>query len=329
MHQNPLRPFYRHAPIQNLDTLAEVLEVSREQLTRIARSADRSYRCAPQKKKDGSPRITWDAYRQLKAVQHMIKVRILAQVTYPLYLQGGIRDRENPRDHARNAAIHAGHACVINEDIADFFPSITAAQVRDIWVHVFRFPADVSDCLTSLSTRRGQLPQGAKTSNHLANLTFWRDEHELVRHLATKGWTYSRLTDDITVSCPQAMSLRLKSEVISKIYAFIKRNGYKPKYKKHAVFDHSERMLVNNLVVNERPALPHQERAAIRQLVHRTAKALIAGNGSATPDLLPRVRGKIGKLKRFHPRNAQKLAAKLRQASNYRSPVRLLSARSS
>jgi hypothetical protein len=168
------------------------------------------------------------------------------------------------------------------------------------------------------------LPQGAKTSNHLANLAFCRDEHELVRHLETKVWTYSRLTDDTTVSCPQAASLRRKSQVISKIYAFIKRNGYTPKYKKHAIFNRSERMLVNHLVVNERPALPHQERAAIRQLVHRTAQALIAGDGSTTPALLAHVRGKIGKLKRFHPRNAQKLAAKIRKASTYRSPVRPL-----
>lgn len=125
MPPNPLKPFYRHAPILDLDTLAEVLELSRSQLDRMARSADRSYRCSPQKKKDGSERITWDAHRQLKAAQHLIKERILAQVSYPLYLQGGIRDRDNPRDYARNAGIHAGSACVINEDISDFFPSTT------------------------------------------------------------------------------------------------------------------------------------------------------------------------------------------------------------
>lgn len=314
MPPNPLKPFYRYAPIRDLDTLAEVLEVSYVQLAQIARSTDRSYRCVPKKKKNGSPRITWDAYTQLKAVQHLIKVRILAQVTYPLYLQGGIRDLENPRDYARNASIHAGHACVINEDIADFFPSTTAAQVRDIWRHVFRFPPEVAEILTALTTRRGELPQGAKTSNHLANLVFWRDEHELVRHLVSRGWTYSRLTDDITVSSPRAMSPALKSEAISKLYAFIKRNGFKPKYRKHNIFDHNERMLVNNLVVNEHPALPHQERHAIRSLVHKTTQALVAGDGSATKTLLNHVLGKIGEVKRFHPRTGQRLADKIRRA---------------
>ena len=315
MLPNPLKPFYRNAPIRDLVTLAEVLEVTPEQLTQITRSANRSYRRVPQKKKDGTPRITWDAYPQLKAVQHLIKVRILAQVTYPLYLQGGIRDREHPRDHARNAGIHAGQACVINEDIADFFPSTSAAQVEDIWHNVFRFPPEVANMLTFLTTRRGQLPQGAKTSNHLANLTFWRDERELVRHLASNGWTYSRHTDDITVSCFKAASPVQKSEAISKIYAFIKRNGYKPKYRKHDIFNRSECMLVNNLVVNKRPALPHRERQAVRSLVHKTALAVKAGDRTATKALLNHVRGKIGEIKRFHPRTGLMLAEKIRQAT--------------
>ena len=169
--------------------------------------------------------------------------------------------------------------------------------------------------LTLLTTRRGQLPQGAKTSNHLANLTFWRDEHEFVRHLASKGWTYSRLTDDITVSCFKAVSLVQKSEVISKIYAFIKRNGYKPKYRKHDIFTSNKCMLVNNLVVNKRPALPQRERQAVRSLVHKTAWAVKAGGRTATQTLLAHVQGKIGKVKRFHPRTGLMLTEKIRHAT--------------
>lgn len=313
MPPNPLKPFYRHAPIRDLDTLAEVLELSRSQLDRMARLADRSYRCSPQEKKDGSERITWDAHRQLKTVQHLIKERILAQVSYPLYLQGGIRDRENPRDYARNAGIHAGSAWVINEDISDFFPSTTAAQVRGIWLHVFRFSPEVANCLTSLTTLHGEMPQGAKTSNHLANLVFWRDEHEFVRHLAVRGLAYSRLTDDITVSSRHPLSCELKSEIVSQIYAFIKRNGYRPKYQKHAIFEHNERMLVNNLVVNERPALTREERSAVRSLVHKAVRMVTIGGESVEP-LSPRhVSGKVGKVKRFHPRTGQLLAEKIRR----------------
>lgn len=314
MLPNPLNPFYKHAPITSLDTLAEVLEVTRPQLERLARNADRMYRPVPQRKKDGSERMTWDAFRQLKAVHQLIKVRILAKATYPLYLQGGIRDRENPRDHARNAGIHAGQACVINEDIAEFFPSTTAEQVRDIWEQFFRFPSEVADCLTSLTTRRGELPQGAKTSNYLANLTFWRNEHELIRHFSANGWRYSRLTDDITVSFPVPVSRSRKGQIVSTLYAFIKRNGYRPKYRKHDIFDRNEQMLVNNLLVNKRPALPHKDRHAIRGLVNRTVRYLKEGGSESATDSLPKVFGKIGNLTRFHKRAGARLNASLKNA---------------
>ena len=54
MIPNPLKLFYKHAPIRDLDTLAEVLEVTRSQLERLAQNADRMYRSVPKKKKDGS-----------------------------------------------------------------------------------------------------------------------------------------------------------------------------------------------------------------------------------------------------------------------------------
>ena len=314
MLMNPLRPFYRCAPIRDLDKLAEVLEISRAQLERLAGRANRMYRPVPQKKKDGSVRMTWDAFRALKGVHQLIKVRILAKADYPLYLQGGIRDRENPRDYARNAGMHAGQACVINEDIADFFPSTTLDQVQDIWEHFFRFPPEVADCLTKLTTRRRELPQGAKTSSYLANLVFWRTEYEIVRHLNSLGLTYSRLADDITVSSPKPLVRREKSAVMSIVYSFIKRDGFTPKYRKHDIFGRNERMLVNNLVVNVRPALQARERQAVRSLVHRVVKTPAASENVSSDVSLAHVKGKVGKVKRFHPRAGSKLASKLRAA---------------
>lgn len=96
MKRDPNKLFYRFAPVRDIDTLAEVLELSRPQLERLARRADRMYSPVMQKKKDGSPRKTWNAHRQLKAVHELIEVRFLAKVTYPRYLQGGIKDPEHP-----------------------------------------------------------------------------------------------------------------------------------------------------------------------------------------------------------------------------------------
>ena len=136
-----------------------------------------------------------------------------------------------------------------------------------------------------------------------------------MRHLAVRGLTYSRLTDDITVSCRHSLSRELKSEIVSKIYAFIKRNGYRPKYRKHAIFEHNERMLVNNLVVNERPALTREERSAVRSLVNKAVRMGSSGGDSVESLSRNHVSGKVGKVKRFHPRTGQLLSEKVRRAA--------------
>ena len=314
MRPNPNKLCYSFAPIRDLNTLAEVLALAPAQLDQLVRNADRMYRPVPQKKKEGKLRMTWDAFPQLKAVQQLLNARILTKVSYPLYLQAGIRDRKNPRDYARNAAIHAGQACIINEDIANFFPSTTAEQVREIWEDFFRFSPDVALFLTALTTRCGELPQGAKTSSYLANLVFWRNEHDLFRHFEANGFRYSRLADDMTVSSSRALSTAEKSNVMSTLYTFIRRHGYSPKYSKHAIFSRGKRMLVNNLVANRHPALPHEERSAIRALVHRTVVQLEAGNEPTIARSMPTVLGKLGKLKRFHGRTGVQLGARLKNA---------------
>jgi hypothetical protein len=98
---------------------------------------------------------------------------------------------------------------------------------------------------------------------------------------------------------------------MSTLYTFIRRHGYSPKYSKHAIFNRSKRMLVNNLVANRHPALPHEERSAIRALVHRTVVQLEASGEPAIAGSMPTVLGKLGKLKRFHGRTGVQLGVPL------------------
>jgi hypothetical protein len=277
------------------------------------------YRRVPQRKKDGSTRETWDAYRKLKRVQGYIKSRILDHVRFPLYLHGGIRDRENPRDYARNAALHAGQSVLINEDVADFFPSTTAEQIDEIWRVVFRFPDDVATCLTKLTTRRGALPQGAITSNHLANLAFYREEPLLEAHLKARGLRYSRLTDDISISSSLRIAPTVKSDIVRAVYGMLHRAGYTPKRQKHSLFTQKGSMRVNNLVVNCRAALPRTERDTIRAQVERLIVANARHDGPT--EAAAHVIGRLGKLARFHPAKAEKLKARL--CNSWRNAVKL------
>jgi hypothetical protein len=74
-------------------------------------------------------------------------------------------------------------------------------------------------------------------------------------------------------------------------------------------------MLVNNLVVNERPALTREERSAVRSLVHKAVRMVTSGGDSVEPFSRNHVSGKVGKVKRFHPRTGQLLSEKVRRVT--------------
>lgn len=308
----PNRPLYKGDEIASSDALAEVLGLTSPQLHQLAANASKMYRENPQRKKDGSLRMTWDAHPQLKKAQKQINLRIFGRILFPLYLQGSIRDRAYPRDYARNANIHSGAAVTIAIDIQDFFPSITPDQVLSAWLGVCHFPWQVAELLTRLTTKDSFLPQGAPTSSYLANLVLWENEHELVRTLQTRGWHYSRLTDDITLSKKAPVEKDEITRTTCTAIGFIQRNGFTVKRSKLKVMKRNVPMTVNNLVINEHPALPKAERRQIRAQLHQAKLALASGT-LVDAQAINSARGKVGKVVRFHPQLGAKMKGELDQ----------------
>ncbi len=162
--------------------------------------------------------------------------------------------------------------------------------------------------LSKLTTKDGALVQGAKTSNYLANLVFWRNEHQLVSKLESIGWTYSRLTDDVTISKKSQPSSGEETRVCAMAINFIQRYGFTVKRTKLAIHRLNRRMLLNGLVANARPTLPKSERNRIRAQV----RTLVQTDDDQVQVELWFVRstlGKLAKLKRFHPNEAAALEA--------------------
>src|ERR1017187_2128892 len=185
--QPPTTSFSSH-PIGTLDTLASRLKHSVPELEDIAATADQRYRIGKRaRKKDGTFRICYDALGELKSIHGRIQCMILNKVTYPIYLQGSIKDPISPRGQKPNAEQHTRKRTQIAEDIKQFFPSVRRQVVFDIWQRLFKFPPVVADILTRLTTKDGSLPQGTKTSALLANLVFWEDEWLLVADFHKRG----------------------------------------------------------------------------------------------------------------------------------------------
>ena len=308
------RPYYKHRSIRSAESLCLALQISLVRLTSIAKQADNSYRLAHEiKKPDGTIRRVFDAREPLKYVQKKINNLFLKRVQFPYYLQGGIRDPEQPRHYVANVGIHSGSEILIREDIADFFSTTQRNYIYSVWRGFFGFSEEVSELLTAVTTKDGVLPQGAPTSTLLANLVFWDTEPSLVEKFEGKGLKYSRFVDDIAISSPSRIGKSTQREIIGSVYGMMHKKRLLPKRGKHSVMGRGGRMVLNNLVANRRnPSLPKEERSRIRAAVYEIETW---GDESGTHEEFVRklrsAYGRVRRLGQFHPQQSTKFLKRL------------------
>jgi hypothetical protein len=302
-------PSYSQRRIGTLQALHVPLGLPTSDLLALAKRANDLYRVAKSiTKPDGSIRNTYDALASLKEVHRRIKSQILDHVNYPPYLTGSIKGS----DYKVNASLHARARIVINEDISGFFPSTSADRVFSIWRGFFGFSEEVAQCLTQLTTRHGELPQGAITSSFLANLVFWQDEPELHAMFAARGLVYSRYVDDIAVSSKVFLNNEEKSDVVRQVYGMLLKHGYQPKRAKHEIATSATRMAVTKLAVNTKPSLDKSTRSRIRAVVHAVEKRVANGEAlSFERGPYAQAMGQVLHLERFHPGDAAPLKKRL------------------
>ncbi len=302
-------PSYSQRRIGTLNALCVPLGLSVDELRSLANRAGGLYRVAKSiTKPDGSIRNTYDALAPLKNIHRRIKSQILDHVVYPAYLTGSIKGS----DYKVNASLHTNARIVINEDISGFFPSTSAEHVFNIWHGLFGFSQEVSQCLTQLTTRQGELPQGAITSSFLANLVFWQDEPTLHARFAAEGLVYSRYVDDIAVSSKTFLSNQEKSEVMRKIYGMLLKHGYQPKRAKHEISTSGTRMEVTKLSINAKPGLGKAVYGKTRAAVHDIEQRIALGEVlSFERGPYAQAMGRVLHLERFHPGKAAPLKKRL------------------
>jgi hypothetical protein len=283
-----------------------MLKCTEEELARIESIADGLYRKVRKQKKDGTFRECYDALAPLKSIQARIKCMILRNVTYPSYLMGGLKNR----DYVRNASVHTGARVVVNEDIAGFFPATSDRLIFDVWRHFFQFPPEVAKTLTRLTTRAGQLPQGTKTSNHLANLVFWAWEPRTVGALHSMGFRYTRFVDDMTISSPLEKTPAEIGNALSLLGSMVHRCGLSFKRKKHSITYAGQRMEATGLVLGKNSVgLGHTKKSSIRAVVRQ--HELSVSTGCTDEKARSRADSLVSLYARLHPRKGFALRQRL------------------
>ncbi|WP_030128529.1 reverse transcriptase family protein [Pseudomonas sp. QTF5] len=300
-------PLYPYKSIHNIKSLALLLGETVPLLNKLAEDSHKMYRRVPQVKKDGSERETFDAHEPLKSVQRKIVDRLLAKVSYPDYLHGGIRDSNYPRSIYSNVKSHSGARNLVLQDIKNFFPSITIDKVLSIFKGMMGFGDEVAVMLTRLVTKGGIVPQGASTSSYIANLVFWNVEPRLVVWIRALGMSYSRFADDISISSKNIILPDQKTEIVRRVTGMLAAKGFLQKRQKMHVLKKGqtittakkpEPVVVTGLsVAGPRPGVTKEERKKIRSAVREFEILAEAGADLIKlRELYNRAMGRVGRL---------------------------------
>lgn len=309
-----MRAQYTKKPIGSLEVLSRALEIDLGVLINTANAIDQHYHAHQIPKKKGGFRTINIPTLHLKSIQKKINSRIFSNVVYPEYLFGGIKER----DYVKNAAQHAGCKALIALDVKDFYPSISLNAVKDIFQYFFRFPRDVAELLGKLCCLNERVPQGACTSSHLANLSLQENEYHFAQYCKNKGWTYTRLLDDISVSSKEVFQQKDVDAIISKAKAVLAGARLKLNNKKTRILSKAnpvDLMEVTGLWLNRgRPRAHRSDRNAIRSEVYQCE--ILAKEGRERKkyhDFHSHVSGRVSKLAYLEHANSKLYRERLRK----------------
>lgn len=207
-------------------------------------------------KKSGGLRIIHAPKGDLKLVQRKI-ARALAHEYVSLPCVHGFT---NGRSVATNASEHTKKKFILALDLRDFFPSISAGRIHNLFTKYFGFSDKVANTLTELVCYEQSLPQGAPTSSILSNIVCFKMDRAFLSFASRIHVTYTRYADDLTFSTTSSiaasrlcdMTMDGAGKINPEIVSIIKSNYFNINDEKTHMVWRGSRQLVNGIVVNEK-----------------------------------------------------------------------------
>lgn len=317
-----MQPIFSAKPIGSPKALAGALGLSVEVLMDFAKNASKKYTHFEIDKTNGKKRAIASPSHELKIIQKRINRLVFEKTIYPDYLFGGIEGR----DYVKNAKTHANAAVLIALDIQDFYPSIKALHVLNIFKYFCKFPESVAQLLVQLTTLNDVVPQGACTSSHIANLVFFDVEHKIVREFRQQKLNYSRLLDDMCVSSKSELNPKTITTVIEKVSAVLKTRSLKLKKSKTRISSSTnpqQLMEVTGLWLNRgRPRVKRAERSDIRSALHRCENSFVVSRTDENYHFEhDRLSGRVAKLTYLGHTESHEYRDRLRKILPYYGPT--------
>lgn len=242
-------------PIGSVKSLCGLLNLDLKTMNEILSNKHKYYKKRIVEKNNKSREVV-NITGYLRVALDNIKEVFFTNLSYPEYLQGGIKSRS----YIQNAEAHSGQRILISDDISNFYPSISQDLVTETFQYFFQLPNEVAIFMSDLCCYEGALTTGSPVSTYIANILFFDIEPEMVKCFQSKGYTYTRFIDDITVSSKKYITRNEITFIKQKVYGMLRKKGLKPNRYKHQIMTPAVRMEVHGVVVNDKQIRPRASR---------------------------------------------------------------------
>lgn len=286
---------------QSLPNLARQLGVEVGLLLALAKEPGAHYQPFMSVRRGKKPRLIDNPDEALKLVQRRIRKVLLASLPLPEHVTGCVKGGSP----LKNAARHLGAKNLASVDVKDFYPSITNTAVFGFWRQQ-GFGRRLASLLTKLTTREGHLPQGAPTSDAIANHIMAPIDDEIARLAETLNLSRGRYLDNIDMSGDRA------PEAIAPLVKAIQREGLAVRNNKVFNARRSARQTTTGFTVNnaERPSIARKVQRRVRAAAHQLL--LTRKQGGSAKQQENSLRGRIAHLKVTNPGAARRVENLLR-----------------
>jgi hypothetical protein len=205
-------------------------------------------------------------------VQDLIKKRILDRLEFADSVHG----YRKGRSQVTAARVHAGQRELLSMDIRSFYPSIRPEQVTRAWMKS-GCAEPAARMLTQLTTCDWQLPQGAPTSNGVANLVRAGLDADLQRLADRDGLRYTSYSDNLFLSGDS-----VRPETIEECRQSARKRKWLL-HKERIMRPGEQKCIVLGLVMGDELLIPQEyldeTETMIARLRHRDGKAANTARG--------------------------------------------------
>lgn len=255
-----------------VDKISADLQLPKDYLLKLKRTASFCYKTYTIPKPTGGKRTIHHPSKELKAVQRWFLEHIVA--CWPVsphavaYMKG--------KNIADNATIHVSGHFLLRLDLSNFFPSITAEDIRN---YLNTHPGSVAawssgdrDFFISIVCRDDCLTIGAPTSPALSNAICFKLDSNLQQVASAKGMFYSRYADDLFFSSANPNQLgKIEGEVDQVLRALDCPSGLSLNRRKTHHSSKKGRRIVTGIILTSdgHVSVGRRRKREVRALLHK------------------------------------------------------------